>query len=106
MSEQGTPILQIKNLGLKVGEKTILENCNLSLQRGELKVLIGPSGAGKSTFLQCINLLQNPDTAQIFLEGAEIPRHNKKALCSYRSQVGMIFQDFKLFDHLTALDNV
>ena len=99
-------ILTVQDISLRVGDKTILSNCSLSLHKGELKVLIGPSGAGKSTFLQCINVLTVPDTGSIFLEGREVMTKNAKELCLYRTKVGMIFQDFKLFDHLTAIDNV
>ena len=103
---QNDAILDVRQISLTVGEKKILDCCSIALKRGDLKVLIGPSGAGKSTFLQCINFLQIPDVGQIFLEGEEITNKNSKKLCEYRSKVGMIFQDFKLFDHLTALDNV
>ena len=72
-------VLQVKGISKSLGGKSILDNCSLNMKRGELKVLIGPSGAGKSTLLQCIN---------------------------FRAQVGMIFQDFNLFDHLTAEENV
>ena len=106
MNETDTHVLDVRNICLKVGEKIILDNCSLTLKKGELKVLIGPSGAGKSTFLQCINVLQMPDQGQIFLEGKEIPMRNPAELCAYRTKVGMIFQDFKLFDHLSAVDNV
>ncbi|MBO4335214.1 MAG: amino acid ABC transporter ATP-binding protein [Desulfovibrio sp.] len=99
-------ILEVKDISLSVGSKTILSHCSLSLKRGELKVLIGPSGAGKSTFLQCINVLTQADSGQIFLEGQEVMTKNSRELCLYRTKVGMIFQDFKLFDHLTAIDNV
>ncbi len=99
-------VLSIKNISIKIGGKAILQDCSLDINRGELKVLIGPSGAGKSTLLQCINCLIVPDSGQIWLEGQELDIHNKDKLCSFRSQVGMIFQDFNLFDHLTALDNV
>ena len=101
-----SPVLDVRHIKFKVGVRTILDDCSLTLKKGELKVLIGPSGAGKSTFLQCINFLQIPDSGEIFLEGEQITTNNVKQLCSYRSKVGMIFQDFKLFDHLTALDNV
>lgn len=100
------PILDVRNIHLQVGLKKILEDCSISLGKGDLKVLIGPSGAGKSTFLQCINYLQIPDSGEIFLNGQKISTSDVQALCTYRTQVGMIFQDFKLFDHLTALDNV
>jgi D-methionine transport system ATP-binding protein len=71
-----------------------------------MKVLIGPSGAGKSTFLHSINCLVPPDSGDILLEGRPLDRSNKKALCAFRMQVGMIFQDFNLFDHLSAKENV
>ncbi|MBQ7606520.1 MAG: amino acid ABC transporter ATP-binding protein [Desulfovibrionaceae bacterium] len=106
MIETEKPILEALHIGLTVGTKTILDDCSLSLKKGELKVLIGPSGAGKSTLLQCLNVLQCPDTGTIELQGKKIALDNPRALCEYRTKVGMIFQDFKLFDHLTALDNV
>ncbi|MCT4625888.1 MAG: amino acid ABC transporter ATP-binding protein [Halodesulfovibrio sp.] len=86
--------------------KEILRSVSLDINRGELKVLIGPSGAGKSTFLQCINYLLIPEQGQILLEGNVVDTGSKKELYAYRQQVGMIFQDFNLFDHLTAVDNV
>jgi polar amino acid transport system ATP-binding protein len=76
------------------------------VKKGELKVLIGPSGGGKSTLLQCINFLIPPDEGRIFLEEEEILIHRKRDLYAYRQKVGMIFQDFNLFDHLNALENV
>ncbi len=101
-----TPVLNVSSIRKSLGGKQILSGCSLSIERGELKVLIGPSGAGKSTLLQCINCLITPDQGQIFLEGQELDVHNVTMLCAFRAQVGMIFQDFNLFDHLTAEDNV
>ena len=99
-------VLQVAHLSKKLGGKPILQDCSLTLNRGELKVLIGPSGAGKSTLLQCINCLIPPDEGKILLEGQALDIHDKRALCAFRAQVGMIFQDFNLFDHLTAEENV
>ena len=99
-------VLQVSHLSKTLGGKPILQDCTLSIARGELKVLIGPSGAGKSTLLQCINCLIPPDSGEIALEGTVLDRQNKRALCDFRAQVGMIFQDFNLFDHLTAEENV
>ena len=76
------------------------------MNKGELKILIGPSGGGKSTLLQCINFLVMPDEGRIWLEGQEVHYAHKRDLFAYRQKVGMIFQDFNLFDHLTALENV
>ncbi len=99
-------MLSIENISVHLGGKNILQNCSLSINKGELKVLIGPSGAGKSTLLQCINCLLPPDSGRIILEGHELNRNNADALCAFRAQVGMIFQEFNLFDHLCAVDNV
>jgi len=100
------PILRIENISKTLGGKEILKSVSLSLNKGELKVLIGPSGAGKSTLLQCINFLLPPDSGRVWLDGVEIQNRRKSDLYAFRQQVGMIFQDFNLFDHLNALDNV
>ncbi|SFM79635.1 amino acid ABC transporter ATP-binding protein [Thermodesulforhabdus norvegica] len=105
MSGNGS-VLQVKNLVKRYGDREILQGLSLEISKGAVKVLIGPSGAGKSTLLQCINLLVIPDEGEIFLEGQPIPYRSKKNLHRYRQQVGMIFQEFNLFDHLTALENV
>jgi polar amino acid transport system ATP-binding protein len=99
-------VLKVENLTKRYGGKEVLKDASLSVRQGEIKVLIGPSGAGKSTLLQCINFLVIPDKGRIWLEGQEILHARKKELYTYRQKVGMIFQDFNLFDHLTALRNV
>ncbi|MCL1986248.1 MAG: amino acid ABC transporter ATP-binding protein [Betaproteobacteria bacterium] len=101
-----TPVLCIENITLTLGGRKILDQVCLDIQRGELKVLIGPSGAGKSSLLQCINHLVRPDSGIIRLEGEKLDAANTRALCSFRTHVGMIFQDFNLFDHLSAEENV
>jgi polar amino acid transport system ATP-binding protein len=103
---ESEPILVVENIKKAFGSRVILKGVSMAIRRGELKVLIGPSGAGKSTFLQCINFLVTPDAGEIRLEGRPIHHSRKRELYAYRQQVGMIFQDFNLFDHLTALDNV
>ncbi|MBN2397003.1 MAG: amino acid ABC transporter ATP-binding protein [Deltaproteobacteria bacterium] len=100
------PILRIEHMTKRYGDKEVLKDASLSIDKGELKVLIGPSGGGKSTLLQCINFLIKPDRGRIWLDGREIVRTKGKDLYEYRQKVGMIFQDFNLFDHLTALHNV
>jgi polar amino acid transport system ATP-binding protein len=100
------PFLRVENISKILGGKEILKSVSLSLKKGELKVLIGPSGAGKSTLLQCINFLLPPDSGRVWLDGVEIQARRKRDLHAFRQQVGMIFQDFNLFDHLNALDNV
>ena len=100
------PVLRIENLTKRYGKKEVLAGASLSVNRGDLKILIGPSGAGKSTLLQCINFLIRPDAGRIWLEGEEVCAARNRDLCRYRQKVGMIFQDFNLFDHLNALENV
>ncbi len=102
----GVPVLSVRGFSKSLGGRRILNDVSLSLNKGEMKVVIGPSGAGKSTLLQCINYLIPPDAGQVFLNGALINPAEKRELYSLREQVGMIFQDFNLFDHLTAHDNV
>jgi len=104
MSE--TPILEVENLAKTLGGKPILSGVSFTVKRGEMKVLIGPSGGGKSTLLQCLNFLHIPDTGTIRLDGQAVDTRSRKGLYAYRQQVGMIFQDYNLFDHLNALDNV
>jgi len=101
-----TPILRVDNISKCFGETCILKGVSLSLRKGEIKVLIGPSGGGKSTLLQCINCLVRPDAGEIHLGEERIDLASKADLCRLRQQVGMIFQDFNLFDHLSAQDNI
>jgi polar amino acid transport system ATP-binding protein len=100
------PILKVEDMRKRYGKREILRGVSLSIRRGELKILIGPSGAGKSTLLHCTNFLVRPDEGRVWLEGREIRNVHGRELHRYRQQVGMIFQDFNLFDHLTALRNV
>ncbi|MDR2945621.1 MAG: amino acid ABC transporter ATP-binding protein [Candidatus Adiutrix sp.] len=100
------PILEVKNISKTLGSKLILDDVSLSLNKGELKVLIGPSGGGKSTLLQCIHYLIPPDAGEVVLEGRPASGAGRGGLCAFRQEIGMIFQDFNLFDHLTAENNV
>jgi polar amino acid transport system ATP-binding protein len=106
MTKGAPPVLQIDDIHKVLGGKEILRGVSMTVDKGELKILIGPSGGGKSTLLQCINFLLPPDQGRIFLEGHEVHFHKKAELYQFRQHVGMIFQDFNLFDHLNALDNV
>ncbi len=101
-----SPILRIENLSKKYGQREVLKGVSLEVEKGDLKILIGPSGAGKSTFLHCINFLVKPDEGHVWLDNKEIHPARKRELYAYRQKVGMIFQDFNLFDHLTAFENV
>ena len=99
-------VLRVEHITKAFGGQPILKGVSLELFPGNLKVLIGPSGGGKSTLLQCINHLIPPDSGQVYLEGERLNPASKQNLRSFRRQVGMIFQDFNLFEHLSALDNV
>lgn len=105
-SSNGTPVLEAQGFNKTLGGRRILSNVSLKVYRGEMKVIIGPSGAGKSTFLQCLNYLIPPDEGRLLLNGSAVAGGDKNALCALRERVGMIFQDFNLFDHLTAQENV
>lgn len=98
-------ILEARNLTKIYGQNVIFRDINLKVTEGETIVLIGPSGTGKSTLLRCMNLLTGADGGQVFLDGKEItkPGVNEDQV---RQHIGMVFQNFLLFNHLTALDNV
>lgn len=98
-------VLNIENLHKSFGDLKVLNGVSLNLKRGETKVIIGPSGTGKSTLLACINRLIEPDEGKIWVSGDEITA-KKAELNKIRTEIGFVFQDFNLFTHLTALDNV
>ncbi len=106
MMSDKKPILRVRNISKSFGDSTILSAVSLTLVKGEIKVLIGPSGGGKSTLLQCINCLVVPDAGEIELDDTRIDFARKQDVYRLRQQVGMIFQDFNLFDHLSALNNI
>ena len=99
-------ILRLENIHKRYGDQEVLRGVSLELARGDIKVIIGPSGSGKSTLLHCINFLVSFEQGRVWLHDREIDPADKPKLYAYRQKVGMIFQDFNLFDHLTALDNV
>ena len=101
MTQDKKPILRVHNITKSFGDSTILNSVSIELAKGEIKVLIGPSGGGKSTLLQCINCLVVPDAGEIELDSERIHFNRKQDIYRLRQQVGMIFQDFNLFDHLT-----
>ncbi|MGJ8454673.1 amino acid ABC transporter ATP-binding protein [Pseudothermotoga sp. U03pept] len=96
-------VLKIEDLHKSYGDNAVLKGVSLQLKRGETKVIIGPSGTGKSTLLGCVNRLVEPDGGNVYLESELITAHNIHRM---RQKIGYVFQDFNLFNHLTALDNV
>jgi polar amino acid transport system ATP-binding protein len=99
------PIIKVKDLQKIYGDTEVLKKISFEVNEGENIVIIGPSGTGKSTLLRCINLLTIPDSGKIWLDGEEITGQNVDE-DEVRQHIGMVFQDFLLFNHLTALGNV
>jgi arginine/lysine/histidine transport system ATP-binding protein len=98
-------MIKVENLYKQFGKTDVLKNISTSIDTGEVVSIIGPSGSGKSTFLRCLNLLEVPTSGKIWIEGQEItdPKTN---IMKVRQEIGMVFQHFYLFPHLTVLDNL
>jgi len=88
------------------GDLEVLKGVTFEVDRGQVKVIIGPSGSGKSTLLRCLAMLEAPDGGDVFLEGERLSALGEKQLAPHRSEVGMVFQRFNLFQNMTALGNV
>ena len=98
-------MLEVKDIHKSFGNLNVLNGVSFNMDKGETKVIIGPSGTGKSTLLRCINQLTPPDKGQVWLEGEEITDKSKD-INQIRQKIGFVFQEFNLFNHLTALRNV
>ena len=98
-------LIKVENLQKKFGETEVLKGINIEIKRGEVIVIIGPSGCGKSTFLRTLNLLEQPTGGSILFEGTDItdPKTN---INIHRQKIGMVFQQFNLFPHMTVLKNM
>ena len=99
------PIIEIRNLGKFYDGFEALSNVNLSIAPGERIVICGPSGSGKSTLIRCINRLEEHSTGDLFVDGIELSEDTKD-IRAVRQEVGMVFQQFNLFPHLTVLENL
>lgn len=95
----------MKNVNKHYGKQHVLRDVSLRVNRGEVVVIIGPSGSGKSTLCRTVNRLETIDSGEILIDGARIPQEGR-ALAALRAQVGMVFQSFNLFAHMTVLDNM
>jgi polar amino acid transport system ATP-binding protein len=98
-------LLDIVGVNKSFGATRVLKNCSLAVDPQETVVVIGPSGSGKSTLLRCINLLEALDSGDIFFEGENVTRNHKPAHL-LRREIGMVFQNFELFGHLSAVENI
>ena len=100
------PIVRIEHLNKSFDDTLVLKDVNLNVWPGEVVVVLGPSGSGKSTMLRCINLLETPSAGHILIEDDEITGKSAADVNKLRRDVGMVFQQFNLFPHLTAKENV
>jgi polar amino acid transport system ATP-binding protein len=99
-------VLRSENLHKRYGELEVLRGVSFEVDRGQVKVIIGPSGSGKSTLLRCLALLEPPDEGTVYVEEEPLSGLSEKQLAPHRSEVGMVFQRFNLFQNMSALDNV
>ena len=99
-------LLKIEGLKKSFGKLEVLKGISTEIRHGEVVVMIGPSGGGKSTFLRCMNLLDAPTAGRILFKDRDIVRATEKEKNRVRSEMGMVFQHFNLFPHLTILDNI
>lgn len=98
-------LIDVKNLEKAFGNFKALNNVTTEIKKGEVVVIIGPSGSGKSTFLRCLNLLEVPTGGQILFDGVDIT-DKKTDINMHRQRMGMVFQHFNLFPHMTILKNM
>jgi ABC-type polar amino acid transport system ATPase subunit len=106
-----TPIIRVRGLHKFFDQLHVIRGVDLDVDVGEVLVIVGPSGGGKSTFLRCLNLLEEPTAGTIEIDGVVIPagepsREHSRHIIDIRSKVGMVFQQFNLFPHMTALQNI
>lgn len=98
-------MIKVENLHKSFGDNDVLNGINLNINKGEVVVVIGPSGSGKSTFLRCLTRLEEPTEGKIYLDNDEITKKNAN-IDEIRQRVGMVFQHFNLFPHLTVGENI
>ncbi|KDR94387.1 polar amino acid transport system ATP-binding protein [Peptoclostridium litorale DSM 5388] len=98
-------MISVKNLHKKFGSLHVLKGVDIEIEKGEVVVVIGPSGSGKSTFLRCLNLLEEPTDGEIIFEGVSIT-DKKNDINKLRQNMGMVFQQFNLFPHMSVLSNI
>ncbi|UQS85751.1 amino acid ABC transporter ATP-binding protein [Apilactobacillus apisilvae] len=99
-------MIKIENLTKKFKDNVIFSNLDAEVHKGDVISLLGPSGAGKSTFLRCINMLGEPTSGKIILNGEDLVTSSPKELTKLRTKIGMVFQGFNLFENKTILDNI
>lgn len=103
--EKTVPVIELRHVDKHYGDLHVLRDVSLAVGKGEVLVVIGPSGSGKSTMCRTINRLETIDSGEILIEGEPLPQEGRE-LARMRSELGMVFQQFNLFAHMTILDNV
>ena len=98
-------MIEIERVSKQYGKLRALDDVSIDVSRGEVMMIIGPSGSGKSTLLRCINHLEAPDSGRVIVDGIEV-NEDSGNINAVRAEVGMVFQRFELFPHLTVLDNI
>jgi len=98
-------VIRIERLNKHFGDKHVLKDINLEIEKGEVVALIGPSGSGKSTLIRCIDYLEEPTSGSIYIDGKDITKAGKD-IDKIRQSIGMVFQHFNLFPHKTVLENI
>lgn len=99
-------MIEAKNVTKRFGDLTVFENLSVNVSKGEVLVIIGPSGSGKSTFLRCLNHLETINEGKIIIEDEELKENDKALIRRITTKMGMVFQNFNLFPHMTAIQNV
>jgi polar amino acid transport system ATP-binding protein len=114
-TERQTPMVRIVDVWKTRGRNKVLKGVNFTAEKGQVVCLLGPSGAGKSTLLRCINALEANDSGVVYIDGASIGceerdgrfhQISERALCGQRADIGMVFQNFNLFPHMTVIENI
>ncbi len=105
LARNGTPVVRLESIRKSFGDNLVLDDVNLSVDAGEVLVVIGPSGSGKSTLLRCVNLLEPLDSGRVLFEGEDITRKGTD-VSAVRQRIGIVFQQFNLFPHLRVMDNL
>ena len=103
--EEGKPLIQVKGLGKAFGKTQVLKDISVDIHKGDVVFVVGPSGSGKSTFLRCLNRLEEPTEGNIYFEGVDILDKGTD-IDRHRQKMGMVFQAFNLFPHMTILKNL
>src|SRR6266851_6230831 len=106
MAQRGAPLIEVRGLVKTYGGIRAVDRVDLTVHRGEVVVIIGPSGSGKSTLIRCLNGLEEADDGEIRIDGLSVNAHSQRMWRDVRQRIGMVFQDYSLFPHMTVMRNI